>query len=87
MRLKLKFSLLKYGSKRDISSNTSTKNKVLKIILKSPLNQLYHLIVLIFRSSCCSSQVANPASIHENPDSTPGLAKWVKDLALPSAVV
>ena len=31
--------------------------------------------------------MVNPTKIHENVDLTPGLTQWVKDPALPQAVV
>ena len=36
-----------------------------------------------FRSSCCGAAETNPTSNHEVLLSSPGLAQWVKDLALP----
>ena len=37
---------------------------------------------LRFGNSCCGSAVMNPTSVYKEVDSTPGLAQWVKDLAL-----
>ena len=40
-----------------------------------------------FQSAHCGSAVTNPTSIHENVGSISSLARWVKDLVSPSAVV
>ena len=43
--------------------------------------------IIYLRSSCCGALVMNPTRIHEDMDSVPGSAQWVKDLVLLSAVV
>ena len=47
----------------------------------------YFIFVKKCRSSHFGSVVTNPTSIHEDVGLMPGLTQWVKDLALPWAVV
>ena len=42
----------------------------------------YYTKIKVLWSSYCGSMVMNAASIHEDAGLTPGLAQWVKDLAL-----
>ena len=37
--------------------------------------------------SYCGSVVMNPTNTHEDAGSAPGITQWVKDLAVPRAVV
>ena len=44
-------------------------------------------VEISIQSSCCGSVVTNLTSIHEDVGLISGLAQWVKDPALPLAVV
>ena len=63
-----------------IQTEGTGPSKIFCLCLKSDL-QLKHPW-----SSHCGSVVMNPASIHEDVSSIPGLTQWVKDLTLPCAV-
>ena len=57
---------------------------VLEVIPVYALNEvlLTYNKLFQFRSSYCGAAETNPTSIHYNVGSIPGLARWVKDLAL-----
>ena len=47
-----------------------------------------HMVKIVpDKSSHCGSVVMNPTSIHEDEVSIPGPSQWVKDPALPWAMV
>ena len=60
-----------------------------RVALNNPFNALgvftlgSHLKCPNFGSSCCGSAETNLSGIHEDTGSIPGLAQWVKALALP----
>ena len=64
-------------------------NRPIVEYLEQTLTELSIEIYLnaLLRSSHHGSVVANPASIHEDMGSISGAAQWVKDSALPGAVV
>ena len=55
---------------------------------RSQMNNLNFYFKKLWKGvSIVAQQVTNPASIHEDAGLIPGLAQWVKDLALLWAVV
>ena len=64
-----------------------TSLKLLNVMAKGPRNISKYTKTTAMRSSHCGSAETNPTKNHEVMGSISGLAQWVKDLALPSAVV
>ena len=61
------------------------------IVIRRYIHSFSHIILhrvpLSSGIPIVAQQVKNPTSVHEDGDSIPGLARWVKDPALPQAVV
>ena len=62
-----------------IFANHISDNGLISEVLKNSYNSI---LKIKNRSSHCGSVVKNQTSIQEDTGSIPGLAQWVKDLAL-----